>query len=129
MDSRPKRSRELDKTRAELWDWASDAWRQSGIVTDWVRFQINNLHDADGHELPDEAKLFLLGVLLQAYKPGNKKYLPKKLIRSQYRQDLPSCKSTFLKKKLAEMWKTSAYNIDQIVSPRTSRQTGKPRKS
>lgn len=129
MEGKKKRSPEFEKAREEMWDWSIDAWSQSGRVSTWLSGQINGLHDADGEPLPDVAKLFLFGVLVRAYKPGNRKYLPKKLIRAVYQQELKPGNSKQIKAKLAERWATSSDNIDQIVNPRGSRQPGKPRKS
>lgn len=128
-EQKKKRSPEFEKAREEMWAWSIDAWTQSGRVTTWLWDEINGLHDSDGEPLPDAAKLFMVGVLLRAYKPGKRKYLPKKLIRAVYQQELKPGNSKQVKAKLAERWATSIDNIDQIVNPRASRQPGKPRKS
>ena len=135
----------LYQTNFDLWDASIEAWKDSAQVIGFLEQEISGLRDAKGDPLPDAVKEFFLDLLFQRVKPRKGKWRPKGLIRQMYGQALvlenmvrkvdPDSHvqgvspSDAVKLALAEHLKTSVATIDQIVSPRKSRQPRKPRKS
>jgi hypothetical protein len=135
----------LYQTNYDLWDASIEAWKDSAEVIGFLEHEICGLRAANGDPLPDAAKEFFLDLLFQRVKPRKGKWRPKVLIRKMYGQLLALEKMTRIidpdshvqgvspsdavKSALAEQLKTSTATVDQIVSPRKSRQPRKPRKS
>lgn len=134
----------LYQTNYDLWDASIEAWKDSAEVIGFLEHEIGGLRAANGDPLPDAAKEFFLDLLFQRVKPRKGKWRPKGLIRQMYGQGLALERmirivdpdshvqgvspSDAVKLALAEQLKTSTATIDQIVSPRKSRQPRKPRK-
>jgi hypothetical protein len=133
--------------KCKMWALSIDVWKEAAQVTDLMQEAISGLRDADGDPLPDAAKKFFTDLLFLRTKPPGKtrKYLPKEAIREQYRIRLffeqraresdtnirprGVSPSDIIKKELADMFRTTVPIIDQIVSPRKSRQRRKPHQS
>ena len=134
----------LYQTNFDLWDASIEAWKDSAQVIGFLENEISGLRSANGDPLPDAAKKFFLDLLFQRVKPRKGKCRYKGLTRKMYWQLLALEKmirivdpdshaqgvspSDAVKLAMAEQLNTSAATIDQIVSPRKSRQPRKPLK-
>lgn len=135
---------EIRKKKNDMWALSVDAWKEAAVVTDFMQEAIAGLQDADGDPLPDVAKQFFIDLFFLKAKTKGKthKYLPKEQIRdlynfwlfmeqqaTQHTRKKGESPSDFVKEKLAMEYKTTVPIIDQIVSPRKSRMSRKPRKA
>lgn len=127
---------QASSTRENYWRVAIDAW-DDGFDWSIIPF-IAGLRDSDGKELPFEVTLFLVDLVMRGGKSRisphirAKSYIQKiypALLRAEQNKDRSQrdglSASEKVKNDLAEMFVVSYAVIDQIVSPRASRQ---PRK-
>lgn len=136
----------MDKETRSLWEISIEAYKDAAQVTDFMQAEIKGLMDKNGDPLPDAVKKFFSDLLFQKFKPRKgSNFIPsvKAMIRNQYetrlffeqasRESFPE-KVAFgalppadhVKNVLAEECRTTTATIDQIVSPRKSRNRKKP---
>lgn len=144
----------MDKEKFDLWVVSTKIWKEGAAVTHFMRDEIGGLRDANGDPLPDAVKEFFIDLLFLRVKPRKPRkgggFLPKDSIRDLYKYWLfleqqglgfeqqadrgerlrgDETPSERVKECLSKQFRTSVATIDQIVSPRKSRQPRKPRKS
>ncbi len=115
------------------WQVAIDAWRDDGFAA-LITILVNGLRDADGAELPPEARAFFLELIAQKTKTRKRRSTPDGLIRRFYPYLLaeeqkkdPSQREGVeahrkVKEDLAKIFGVTYTAVDMMVSRRASRQ-------
>lgn len=119
------------------WQVAIDTWRDDGFAP-LITILVNGLRDADGAELPPEARAFFLDLIAQKTKTRKRRPTPDGIIRRLYphllaeeqkkdqsQRGLGVTPSEKVMEDLADMFGVTKSAIGMAVSVRTSR---RPRK-
>lgn len=133
------------KEKNLLWSRAIHTWKMTGKLPEFLVMEMAALRDREGDPLSDEVLEFFFDLLLAADRTALRKKETDTLcavIRSEYRWHLlleqygdqttrlpGESPSDCVKADLATRYKKSLPVIDQIVHPRPSRKSRKPRKT